>query len=780
MTAAVDSTAEEQETCRLCPQCKPETGTWVCCDVCETWYHVRCLKMSIEEFETIDQYHCSDCVPKAGPSTLLRKSSRRTGKINYADLVNGVVSHRSKWRVLLDSHQFLPDKFERIEGQELTLDRLRLTGFKHPVVVNMDQDGTTTGLDMKLPPETLTVDDVRDGVGADTPVEVIDVATQSELLDWDMGAWADYFKTEPKERVYNVISLEISGTPLADQVQRPRVVRELDWIENFWPKLLQGTEFPKVQLYCLMSVEDSFTDFHIDFAGSSVFYHILSGSKTFFFVEPTSTHLRKYAKWSSSADQSTTFFGDEVGGKCYKVELKQGDTMLIPAGWIHAVYTPSSSVVIGGNFIHSLHIPMQYRISDIEIETNVSPKFRFPYFEKLNWFVALGCMKRGFEYLSSLSDTELRGLLALTVHLYNRQRSLKRDPQLTKDERYMIRASIPAEASGYVNGGSVGLLRDLNQAIRRVLEEQSIHSTAYVPIDASLRLPTEEEEEEQAEQEGKLTDKSKPKIKLRIKLSSTTSSTNSGDDESSTQGEQRVPTSAPPTAPPKLTFKLPVLSSVAKSKKRSGRATKKIKVPVADMFESASRLDGDSSDMEVGQSLTSDEEWTEFENQVDEGFDEAKEDYDEAEMTDDGGLLELRSSDSEYDGSESRVTKRARRYQKGSAKTTVAVATATYISRSSSETIYFDDGGYSGDGAPDSLGSKARVESDEEGEVVLGLGRKRKMTPLQFSKLIASSTAPSLTSATVSSAATTTASRKKSTSGGTARDRIKSLLMKRR
>jgi F-box/leucine-rich repeat protein 10/11 len=68
---------------------------------------------------------------------------------------------------------------------------------------------------------------------------------------------------------------------------------------------------------------------------------------------------------------------------------------MIPAGWIHAVYTPSSSVVIGGNFVHTLNIPMQYRVAEIESETNVPPKFRFPYFEKLNWFVALGCSERG-------------------------------------------------------------------------------------------------------------------------------------------------------------------------------------------------------------------------------------------------------------------------------------------------------------------------------------------------------------------------------------------------
>lgn len=164
-------------------------------------------------------------LPSRIKQIVLRKSSRRQGRINYADLVNGIVSHQSKWRVVLDSHQFQPDKFERIQGKDLTIDWLRAVGFKEPVIIKRDKDGTTDGLGMKMPEASLTVDDVRDYVGADTPVEVIDVATQSEQADWNMASWADYFKTEPKDRVYNVISLEITGTPLADKVQRPKVVR---------------------------------------------------------------------------------------------------------------------------------------------------------------------------------------------------------------------------------------------------------------------------------------------------------------------------------------------------------------------------------------------------------------------------------------------------------------------------------------------------------------------------------------------------------------------------
>ncbi len=33
----------------------------------------------------------------------------------------------------------------------------------------------------------------------------------------------------------------------------------------------------QVQKYCIMSMKDSYTDFHIDFGGTSVWYHVYKG-----------------------------------------------------------------------------------------------------------------------------------------------------------------------------------------------------------------------------------------------------------------------------------------------------------------------------------------------------------------------------------------------------------------------------------------------------------------------------------------------------------------------
>ena len=59
----------------------------------------------------------------------------------------------------------------------------------------------------------------------------------------------------------------------------PRIVSELSWVGNYWPSDIptEDVQFvrPEVQRYCLMGAAGSYTDFHVDFGGSSVWYHVL-------------------------------------------------------------------------------------------------------------------------------------------------------------------------------------------------------------------------------------------------------------------------------------------------------------------------------------------------------------------------------------------------------------------------------------------------------------------------------------------------------------------------
>jgi hypothetical protein len=58
-----------------------------------------------------------------------------------------------------------------------------------------------------------------------------------------------------------------------------------------------------------MSVAKCYTDFHVDFGGTSVWYHILKGAKVFWLIEPTEANLDLYESWLLTGAISASFLG---------------------------------------------------------------------------------------------------------------------------------------------------------------------------------------------------------------------------------------------------------------------------------------------------------------------------------------------------------------------------------------------------------------------------------------------------------------------------------------
>jgi F-box/leucine-rich repeat protein 10/11 len=446
-----DTESEEsgQASCAACNLVRipMETGeqgdvTWISCDGCKRWFHIVCAGFKNDrEIRTVDKFICRECRPIHGQTTFVRKSSRARTAIDYAGLNQGLVKtatdsmeHHYIEPIRQGRIRFLPENFPRMHPELVTAEYFeRGNGMTEPIVIpaNLNtrdtvptnssdfdalvqeastqemfdellehvpeecQSGETVidcgqdQLDMVIP-EGLTVKAVAELYGPEERVEVIDVKSQQgEDKRWTMQKWADYYESTGSKVVRNVISLEVSQSKLGKLIRRPKIVRDLDLQDSVWPEELQALgDYPKVQFYCLMSVADCYTDFHIDFGGSSVYYHILKGKKTFFFIPPKDKHLKKYEEWCNSPAQDSTFLGDQTK-ECYRVDLSEGDTMLIPSGWIHAVWTPKDSLVIGGNFLTRLNYGMQIKIAKIEKDTKVPRKFRYPFFQKIQWYAAL-------------------------------------------------------------------------------------------------------------------------------------------------------------------------------------------------------------------------------------------------------------------------------------------------------------------------------------------------------------------------------------------------------
>ena len=137
-------------------------------------------------------------------------------------------------------------------------------------------------------------------------------------------------------------------------------------------------------------------------------------SQTFLFIRPTVANLAAYERWSGSEIQSHTWLGDMVD-EVIKVDLSEGNTMIIPTGWIHAVVscplkpvsanTANSSPVYAPrctclrrqlppfiqrctSYVYLISSATRHsflaelRVHEIEIATHVPKKFRFPLFTR--------------------------------------------------------------------------------------------------------------------------------------------------------------------------------------------------------------------------------------------------------------------------------------------------------------------------------------------------------------------------------------------------------------
>ncbi|XP_051114322.1 PHD finger protein ALFIN-LIKE 4-like [Andrographis paniculata] len=65
--AVVDEFEEDENGETLCGACGENYATdefWICCDVCETWFHGKCVKITPARAEHIKQYKCPSCSNK--------------------------------------------------------------------------------------------------------------------------------------------------------------------------------------------------------------------------------------------------------------------------------------------------------------------------------------------------------------------------------------------------------------------------------------------------------------------------------------------------------------------------------------------------------------------------------------------------------------------------------------------------------------------------------------------------------------------------------------------
>ena len=135
---------------------------------------------------------------------------------------------------LRDTKKFAQFFVKELNGEDVTLAYFQRTGFTVPMLVRKK-----VGLGITAPEATFTVTDVKNAVGARRTLDVMDCNTQRNS-EMTMKEFEEYFNNPNRDaRKLNVISLEFSFTKLEPYVIAPKVVRQIDWTDNVWPRHLK-------------------------------------------------------------------------------------------------------------------------------------------------------------------------------------------------------------------------------------------------------------------------------------------------------------------------------------------------------------------------------------------------------------------------------------------------------------------------------------------------------------------------------------------------------------
>jgi hypothetical protein len=279
-----------------------------------------------------------DSTRRRGRSTNQRGTSQTYGSTaldktsaNFRSKLSAEACGRNGQRLYRDPPQLV----RGLKGAELTNTYARVNGMSTPMIfeaserdalgIIMPTSESSTNERKKM--SKFDPSDVARLAGPKRKLSVLSVAKQTGLR-MSLEQWAEYWGSAEQRAakgILNLITLECSGTALASRLRSPAFVREVDWIDKIWPahddaslatagnkcgeeseavgfKQKTGQKFrnskgtgstthPKVQMYCLMSVEGSYTDFHVDFGGTSVWYHLLKGEKVTARLTSTTTSI---------------------------------------------------------------------------------------------------------------------------------------------------------------------------------------------------------------------------------------------------------------------------------------------------------------------------------------------------------------------------------------------------------------------------------------------------------------------------------------------------------
>uniref|UniRef100_A0A1I7V3U8 JmjC domain-containing protein n=1 Tax=Caenorhabditis tropicalis TaxID=1561998 RepID=A0A1I7V3U8_9PELO len=130
---------------------------------------------------------------------------------------------------------------------------------------------------------------MKAGVGStsELTVEDEDETLEQEMLEWMARKYREQEKRKREKTQKGLQSAIIrqrevdrwKAEEIKQELAKKELKKELGRLQNF--------PIPRYQKFFLISMKGSFTNIHVDFSATSVYYHVNTGKKIFYVAPPT-------------------------------------------------------------------------------------------------------------------------------------------------------------------------------------------------------------------------------------------------------------------------------------------------------------------------------------------------------------------------------------------------------------------------------------------------------------------------------------------------------------
>ena len=241
---------------------------------------------------------------------------------------------------------------------------------------------------------------IEENIHARREVEIIDVLSQTPMQIKFVDFWKHYQKhcNENIKEIWNCLSLEYSEELLSNHFTEPTIINTVDWSDIC-------SNYPVVRKFFIVSWARSYTDWHIDFSGTGVYYHVICGEKWFYLIPPSTLIFKYYFEWNCLQLNGRMWFPEYCRRRLNQDNIKNfeftifrlvvhaKETVLLPSGWMHCVYTPYVAQALGGNYLSEINAKYQIQCFVMEELLAVGVKYKLENFFDFNAQFIMKCSK---------------------------------------------------------------------------------------------------------------------------------------------------------------------------------------------------------------------------------------------------------------------------------------------------------------------------------------------------------------------------------------------------